>query len=484
MPQNYYQEKYRPQYHFSPKSNWMNDPNGMFYYKGKYHLFFQYYPNDTIWGPMHWGHAVSQDLVHWEELPIAIFPDHLGYIFSGSAVVDSQNTSGLKSGEEDPVIAIFTYHLPNEFPGTGGLESQGIAYSTDGGNTWHKYSQNPVLANPGIKDFRDPKVFWHAKTSKWIMSLAAGQEIIFYSSSNLLQWQEESRFGSDKGAHGGVWECPDLFPLISSNAEEKWILLVSINPGGPNGGNATQYFVGDFDGSKFISEQKAVKWVDMGRDNYAGVTWANIPESDGRSIFLAWMSNWDYGQQSPTNPWRSAMTLPRVMHVDKINNEWHLKSEVAREVYEKLHYAKPKEYFLKAGQALELPEKQCYQIKMKHSETNHHPIIFSFLNHLGDVATFEFDIQNGIMRFFRNYLLDGDFSKKFVGEQKVNYPTMSGALELELWVDQSSIELFLNHGILSFTNQVFPQVPFEKMELKSGGSIQLVLKEIDSIWRN
>ncbi len=226
-------EKYRPQYHFSPKKMWMNDPNGMVYHEGVYHLFYQYYPEDNVWGPMHWGHAVSKDLLRWEPKPIALYPDGHGYIFSGSAVVDKDNTSGFGTSENPPLVAIFTYHNAQaEKEGRSDYQTQGIAYSTDNGETWTKYVANPVIRNAEEKDFRDPKVMWHEASGKWILTLVAGDHAQFYGSDNLKDWELLGKFGENQGAHGGVWECPDLFQLnVQGTEEKKWVLLISINPG-------------------------------------------------------------------------------------------------------------------------------------------------------------------------------------------------------------------------------------------------------------
>jgi len=257
-------EALRPQYHFTPNSGWMNDPNGLVYNDGVYHLFYQYYPHATVWGPMHWGHATSIDMAHWEHQPIALFPDENGLIFSGSAVVDKENTSGFGENGVAPLVAIFTYHLmEGEKAGRDDFQTQGIAYSLDNGVSWKKYDGNPVLPNEGIRDLRDPKVFWHEDTKSWIMALVAGDHAKFYRSKNLKQWDNISDFGLDQGAHGGVWECPDLFPLpVDGTDEEKWVLVISIGGGGPNGGSGTQYFIGDFDGTTFTSEQEEYKWLD------------------------------------------------------------------------------------------------------------------------------------------------------------------------------------------------------------------------------
>lgn len=319
------EEDSRPSVHFTPLKNWMNDPNGLVYYKGEYHLFYQYHPGGNKWGPMHWGHAISTDLFNWKDMPIALFPDANGAVFSGSVVVDSANTAGFKTGTESPMVAVYT--------SAGDRQSQSIAYSNDKGRTWVKYLKNPVLPNPGINDFRDPKVFWNAATANWIMSLATGHEISFYSSSNLKEWKFESAFGKGMGAQGGVWECPDLFPVrIDNTTEIKWVLLVSLNPGGPNGGSATQYFVGNFDGKKFTPDDTTISWVDYGTDNYAGVTFANIPPTDGRRISIGWMSNWVYAELVPTTTWRSTMTLPRELRLTKTDNRYKLVSSPVSEL--------------------------------------------------------------------------------------------------------------------------------------------------------
>ena len=302
-----YKEQYRPQIHFSPKEHWMNDPNGMVYNDGIYHLFFQYYPGGTVWGPMHWGHATSKDLIHWQQQPVALYPDSLGYIFSGSAVVDKNNTSGFGKDGKVPLVAIFTSHYPHAAPGATDFENQSLAYSLDNGKTWIKYSGNPVLKNPGIPDFRDPKVMWYGPENKWVMTLATRDRVTFYSSNDLKHWNKESEFGQSAGAHGGVWECPDLFPL-KYKGETVWILIVNVNPGGPNKGSATQYFTGNFDGNKFNSNSSQVKWIDYGPDEYAGVTWNN---TGNRRIFLGWMSNWLYANQVPTVKCRNSMSIPR-----------------------------------------------------------------------------------------------------------------------------------------------------------------------------
>lgn len=322
-------EAHRPAFHFSPRLNWMNDPNGMYYHEGVYHLFFQHYPEGTKWGPMHWGHATSPDMINWKEEPIALYPDSLGYIFSGSAVVDIHNTSGFGKEGKIPVVAIYTNHdIAGERNKRTDYQTQSIAYSLDNGKSWTRYAGNPVVKNPGIVDFRDPKVMWYEPRKKWIMTLATKDRITFYSSPDLKEWSKESEFGETLGAHGGVWECPDLF-RFDYRGKEVWALLVSINPGAPNGGSGTQYFLGDFDGQKFVPADTMTRWLDSGTDNYAGVTFSN---TGNRTILMGWMSNWQYAQDVPTEKFRSAMTLPRELGLKAVNNALYLTSTPVKEV--------------------------------------------------------------------------------------------------------------------------------------------------------
>jgi len=335
----------------------MNDPNGLLYLDGTWHLFFQYYPNAPIHGPMYWGHATSCDLMRWQEQPIALCPQGSIYMFSGSAVVDYNNTAGFgpenpEEGAPPPLVAIYTAHDtaqtdPNE------TENQALAYSLDGGTTWTQYEGNPVLQSPGLPNFRDPKVSWDAANGRWLMVLAAGDRVHFYASPDLKTWSFLSEFGADCGAHGGVWECPDLFSLPVQNEfwedgndgddcepctppTEKWVLLVSINPGGPNEGSATQYFVGHFDGTTFTLDESQpcdeARWVDWGRDNYAGVTFNNVP--DGRRVMIGWMSNWDYAADMPSaaDGWLGQMTYARKLSLVKCAEGCVLRSWPVKEL--------------------------------------------------------------------------------------------------------------------------------------------------------
>jgi len=296
----------RPVLHFTPERNWLNDPNGLIYYKGKYHLFFQHNPFANVWGHMSWGHAVSEDLITWKEQEVAISSDETHAIFSGSAVVDYFNTTGFGSLENPPMVAIYTAHKHDH-----SHQSQALAYSLDEGSTWFKYAANPVL-DLGLDHFRDPKVTWDRTTESWLMSVVKPKErrVSFYTSNNLKKWSHLSDFGP-AGAVDGDWECPDLFPITVDGAENliKWVLLISLNPGGLTGGSGTQYFIGNWDGKEFLVDDTSPRWVDYGRDNYAGVTFNDAPNN--RRIFIGWMNNWEYAHNFPTDPWRGAMTLPR-----------------------------------------------------------------------------------------------------------------------------------------------------------------------------
>ncbi|MDC6389189.1 glycoside hydrolase family 32 protein [Maribacter sp. PR1] len=477
---SYYTEPYRPQFHFSPQEMWMNDPNGLVYHKGIYHLFYQYYPEDIVWGPMHWGHATSEDLLHWKQKPIALFPDEHGYIFSGSAVVDKNNTSGFGSEVEPPLVAIYTYHnMEGEKAGKENYQTQGIAYSLDNGESWTKYADNPVIGNEGFKDFRDPKVFWNNIKNIWTMLLVAGDHLQIWNSSNLKKWEKVSEFGKDKGAHGGVWECPDLFQLQEAGSdEEKWVLLISINPGAPNGGSGTQYFIGDFDGTTFTTDQEGAKWIDLGRDNYAGVTYNNTPNNE--RIFIGWMSNWNYARDTPTEVWRSAMTIPRNLSLKKINGEFELYNYPVPQLDNIIEHAYEEPL-------LELKALQKTQIPLKYG--NQSEIIFNlngqnskwyFSNTEGDSLMIQLDNREKIVWFDRSKSGKVDFKKEFVnGKQQMPIPNLpDGEFEVRILLDQSSLELFLNQGQYVMTNQVFPNTDYTELTLENLSDTEM---KIDSL---
>jgi fructan beta-fructosidase len=492
-----YTEQYRPQVHFSPASGWMNDPNGMVFFEDEYHLFYQYYPDSTVWGPMHWGHAISTDLIHWKNFPIALYPDSLGFIFSGSAIVDVNNTSGFGKEGKPAMVAIFTLHdMKGQKAGKKDIESQGIAYSTDRGRTWTKYENNPVLKSPGTPDFRDPKVSWNAETKKWIMTLAVGDHVSFYSSPDLKKWALESEFGKGIGAHGGVWECPDLFQLpVSDKADQKkWVLIVNINPGGPNGGSATQYFVGEFDGHKFTNESTEIQWADQGKDNYATVTFSNIPETDGRCISIGWMSNWQYAQVVPTGVWRSAMTFPREFKLIPEKNKYILTSEPVKEI-QVLHERKTilksevvKDKIELDGQLSDLILPVEIDLKFSLPSTGASTDFgLELYNSKGENLLIGYDKTKGEFYVNRTNAGNSDFSKDFSGIHVAPFMLNGFSLDMHLIIDVASVELFAMNGKVVMTEICFPTEAFSGIRLYSkNGNVSLdsgSVYKLNSIWK-
>jgi fructan beta-fructosidase len=450
-----YNEKYRPQFHFSPEYGWMNDPNGLVYLNGEYHLFYQYNPYGNKWGNMHWGHAVSTDLTSWTYLPIALGIDSLGDIFSGSAVIDVNNTAGFG---KNAMVAIYTSN--------GKTQQQSIAYSTDKGRTFTKYAGNPVLANPGITDFRDPKVSWNEQSKQWVMALATKQTITFYGSPDLKKGSKLSEFGNETGAHGGVWECPDLFPL-TYEGKTKWVLLVSINPGGPNGGSATQYFIGDFDGNTFTADNLPYPlWIDYGRDNYAGVTFSNIPQADGRRIFIGWMSNWDYANDVPTKSFRSAMTVARELTLKSNGKHLILANTPVSEVTALRGKVKTIANQVIHNEKL-LPDVLSslngkFEIEMTIQRQSSKILGFGLTNADGDYLNFTFDLEQNVLKIDRRNCGLNDFSRKYVSEPIAPLVTKD-SYYVRLLVDRASTEIFINDGETVMTNIVFPTQNFNSV---------------------
>lgn len=481
--QEYYQESYRPQVHFSPEEKWMNDPNGLVYHDGIYHLFYQYYPEDIVWGPMHWGHATSKDMVHWDHHPVALYPDEHGLIFSGSAVVDEKNTSGFGSETNPPLVAVFTYHnMEREKAGALDYQTQGIAYSLDKGMTWEKFEGNPVIGNTDIKDFRDPKVFWDETNQRWILVLVAGDHAKFYRSTNLKDWEWMSDFGRERGAHGGVWECPDLFPLtVEETGETKWVLLISINPGAPNGGSGTQYFVGDFDGTTFTTNQEETLWLDWGRDNYAGVTYNNAP--DDQRIFIGWMSNWNYARDTPTEVWRSSMTLPRTLSLSKTNTSYKLKSyPLASTTNLREKIDGPKEFILSEERTIDVGTSKTKEILFK---TKLSEALQLKIGNASEYVGFALNPEDGKLYFDRRHSGQVDFETSFAkGVQEQPYSPEDRVVEIRIIIDSSSIEIFLDGGRYVFTNQIFPNEPYDKMSMVGTGQTvsDYFLYNLKSIW--
>lgn len=452
-------ESFRPVYHHTPAYGWMNDPNGMFYKDGVYHLYFQYNPYGSVWGNMHWGHSTSTDLMHWKFEGCAIVPDAWGAIFSGSCVVDHENTAGF--GKE-AVVAFYTSAKSTPW---GDIQMQSMAYSLDNGKTFTKYEGNPILTS-SEKDFRDPKVFWYAPGKHWVMILAVGQHMEIYSSVNLKEWKKESEFGAMQGAHGGVWECPDLVEIpVEGTREKKWVLICNLNSGGPFGGSAAQYFVGSFDGKKFVNESPTqTKWMDWGKDNYATVTWNNAP--DGRCIALGWMSNWQYANHVPTRQYRSANTLARDLTLYREGQELYLKSTPSVEV-KKARGKKVSIPSFKVSEKHEMvnlfEEKQgAYEVEIVIQNAGASKIAFCLLNDKGEKVSMYYDLNRKQFVMDRSESGTVDFSKDFpaVTVAPVN---VDKELTLRLFVDRSSIEAFGEDGKFVMTNLVFPSQPYVKM---------------------
>lgn len=452
-------EKFRPVYHHTPAYGWMNDPNGMFYKDGVYHLYFQYNPYGSVWGNMHWGHSTSTDLMHWKFEGCAIVPDAWGAIFSGSCVVDHENTAGF--GKE-AVVAFYTSAKSTPW---GDIQMQSMAYSLDNGKTFTKYEGNPILTS-SEKDFRDPKVFWYAPGKHWVMILAVGQHMEIYSSVNLKEWKKESEFGAMQGAHGGVWECPDLVEIpVEGTREKKWVLICNLNPGGPFGGSAAQYFVGSFDGKKFVNESPTqTKWMDWGKDNYATVTWNNAP--DGRCIALGWMSNWQYANNVPTRQYRSANTLARDLTLYREGQELYLKSTPSSEV-KKARGKKVSIPSFKVSEKHEMvnlfEEKQgAYEVEIVIQNAGASKIAFCLLNDKGEKVSMYYDLNRKQFVMDRSESGTVDFSKDFPAVT-VAPANVDKELTLRLFVDRSSIEAFGEDGKFVMTNLVFPSQPYVKM---------------------
>ena len=429
-------EKHRPIYHQTPKWGWMNDPNGMFYKDGVWHLYFQYNPYGSKWENMSWGHSTSTDLVNWHHEPLALFGDGLGTIFSGSCVLDKNNTAGYG---DSTVVAFYTSAGPSQ--------TQSMAYSTDGGKTFTKYENNPIITSPS-RDFRDPHVFWNEEAGFWNMILAAGQEMQIFSSSNLKDWKYESSFGEGYGNHGGVWECPDLMKMkVAGTDKEKWMLICNINPGGPFGGSATQYFIGEFDGHKFTCEDEPseTKWMDYGKDHYATVTFSNAPE--GRNVAIAWMSNWQYANQVPTKQYRSANSIARDLGLFEYNGETYCSVRPAKEMD------------AVRGARLSAPTEACEIVVTLKGDAQ-----ITLRNAKGERVVMTYDDEEETFDMDRRRSGDVSFSDAF--PVATSSPTYGKVRQLRIFVDRCSVEAFDGDGKMCMTNLVFPTVPYDKLIIK------------------
>ena len=456
-------EDYRPVFHHTPAYGWMNDPNGMFYKDGVYHLYFQYNPYGCTWGNMHWGHSTSSDLVNWEFQGQAIVPDAWGSIFSGSCVVDHNNTSGFG---ENAVIAFYTSAKPTPW---GDCQTQSMAYSLDNGKTFIKYEQNPIITSTE-RDFRDPKVFWYAPGKHWVMMLAVGQHMEIYSSKNLKEWKKESSFGHKQGAHGGVWECPDLVELpVEGTKEKKWVLICNLNPGGPFGGSAAQYFVGTFDGKTFTNEAPTLtKWLDWGKDNYATVTWNNAP--DGRCIALGWMSNWQYQAVLPTSQYRGSNTMARDLTLYRQNGELYLKAAPSKEIekFRKEKQTVPSFNVKKPYDVSTLLSNNqgAYEIELVIKNAGAKNIGFTLSNEKGEKVDMYIDTQRKQFITDRSQCGITNFSPDFPAVTVAPIHETNN-IRLRLFIDKSSIEAYGEGGEYVMTNLIFPSIPYNRLQFTS-----------------
>lgn len=421
-------EHFRPLYHHTPVYGWMNDPNGMFYKDGTWHLYYQWNPYGSMWENMTWGHSTSRDLIHWESQPTAIEADWLGAIFSGSCITNGND-----------VVAFYT--------SAGQSQVQSMAVSKDNGRTFTKYEGNPVITSDK-PDFRDPNVFWYESTKRWIMILAVGQEMQIYSSADLKAWQYESSFGQEYGNHGGVWECPDLFPLKLQHSE-KWVLICNINPGGPFGGSATQYFIGQFDGHKFTCESmpKVTKWLDYGKDHYATVSFYNAPEN--RRVVLAWMSNWQYANQVPTLQFRSANSIPRDLGLFQYGEETYLSAVPSKEM------------LAARGTKLKKPTEACEIVVDVKGTAD-----ITLSNAKGEKVVMRYDAHQQTFTMDRTQSGNVSFSEHFACTTEA--PTYGTIKQLRLFIDRCSIEAFDADGKMVMTNLVFPSEPYNIIKVKGG----------------
>jgi fructan beta-fructosidase len=480
-----YAERYRPSYHFSPAKNWTNDPNGLVYYKGEYHLFYQYNPYGNIWGHMSWGHAVSKDLLHWQNLPVAI-EEYIGkvndstMIFSGSAVADLKNTSGFFANDSSGLVAIYTSHVH-----TGNkqlTQHQSIAYSTDRGRTFKRYENNPVL-DIKLKDFRDPKVFWYAPQQKWVMAAVIPDKfkVHFYESKNLKDWKFLSEFGP-LGDTAKIWECPDLsqVSMNDGSGKKKWVLLISnAHPQGPKF-VGMQYFVGDFDGTKFKVEnpKQYPLYLEYGKDFYAAVTYNNIPENDGRNILLGWANNWAYGNQIPTSPWRSAMTLPRELYLKSTDEGDRIIQKPLREM-ESLRKQE-------VTDVTSITIQEAIEIIYDFNGGNAKEFGLKILKGANEETVIGYDVAKQEVYFDRTHSGNTSFHPDFPSVERAPAKLINGKLSLHIFIDHSIVEVFINDGEQVITDQVFTSEGLNNIETFSKeGNADATVKAwiLNSTWQ-
>ena len=457
----------RPRIHFTPPAGWMNDPNGLLYFDGEYHLFYQYIPWNRwdatgVSHPAHWGHAVSPDLLHWIHLPVAMEPDGLGAIYSGSVVVDRDDSSGFFGGRSG-LVAIFTHH--NAKPSPHGPQVQSVAYSVDRGRTWTGYARNPVIANPGPADFRDPKVLWHPPTRRWVMVVTYnGDRVRFYVSENLKDWEYASEFGVDQGAHDALWECPDLFalPVEGEPRRTRWVLhLSTYHPTATSDHPGMQYFIGDFDGRTFRNDNPAslVLTPDYGRDNYAAVTWSGIPAADGRCLIIGWMSDWAYARGVPTDLWRGQMTLPRELRLERRGEGIRLIQTPAAEL-ERLRTGHTHREDTTIGPASTVWERGVSDAMEIIATIDPGSATECGVRvHAGDdeQTTIGYDAGQALLFVDRTHSGRTDFSAAFPGRHGGPLTIGAGLITLHIFLDRSSVEVFGNAGETVVSSLIFPE---------------------------
>ncbi len=462
------EQQYRPAYHHAPLYGWMNDPNGMFYKDGVWHLYYQYNPYGSKWQNMTWAHSTTKDLVNWNHEPIAIRPDGLGAIFSGSSVIDHEGTAGFG---KDAVVALFT--------SAGTSQMQSLAHSTDNGMTFTKYDGNPILTLES--EARDPNMFWNPETNEWnlVLAHALDHEMLFFTSPDLKTWTLQSNFGKGLGAQDGVWECPDLFQLpVKGTNEKKWVLICNINPGGPFGGSAIQYFTGEWDGKTFKADTDAqgnvpTKWLDFGKDNYALVSWSDAP--DGRRTAIGWMSNWQYAADVPTTQFRSANTLPREIGLfkgpDGIIYASSAPSPELTSLRGELTLSKGSVSVGKTPTKFLLPSKNggICEILFDVDASSKESVAMTFSNKAGNKVEMIYDAANHTLSFDRRQSGLVDFSENFPAVTVSPTFENNGKISLRIYIDKSSIEVFGNDGQFVMTNLVFPVEPYSTFTVSSLG---------------
>lgn len=483
-------EKFRPIYHHTPAYGWMNDANGLVYKNGEYHLYFQYNPYGSKWGNMHWGHSVSKDLVHWTHEQPAIARDTMGHIFSGSCVVDHNNTAGFG---KDAIIAFYTSH--KNLPGNHQRQQQCIAYSLDNGRTYTKYEGNPVLTPfDGLENFRDPKVFWYAPQNKWVMIVSADKNMRFYESKDLKKWNYMSEWGAGYGPQPNQFECPDFFEMaVDGNAQhKKWVMIVNINPGFAYGGSGTMYFVGQFDGHKFTCDTAPndVKWLDWGKDHYATVTYSNTP---GRVIAMPWMSNWQYANLTPTQQFRSQNALPRELKLYTADNGEQLVSAAPVKETEALRNKATDLGSFEGEKQAKIDNEGAFELDFDLQAGTADKCGVEIANAKDEKVSIYYDAkaqrfvmdraESGITEFGNKvepHQLDNAQSLKRYKEVTVNYhnafalgtwapvPIKADTHHVQIFVDKSSVELFVDGGRIAMTNLVFPNEPYNQLRFFGG----------------